>query len=112
VTVDDEMKTKWEAAKDEKEKTEALVAGSQRKLDDLRSTIEASMDALVRLQEEFGRLSLSGSFSGPLEKAIRLLELHCESMEQHGVSLNQVEKMRASLEDMKRRLDILRKAKG
>src|SRR5258706_13550123 len=80
VTVDDEMKTKWEAAKDEKEKTAALVAGSQRKLDDLRSTIEAGMDALVRLQEEFGRFSLLGSFSGALGKAIRVLGLYCGSM--------------------------------
>src|SRR5258706_16412654 len=105
VTVDEEMKTQWEAAKDEKEKTEALVAGSQRTLDSLSSTIEASMDALVRLQEEYAGLSLSGCFSVPMEKAIRLLELHCHSMEQKGVS--QLEKMRARLENMKPRLDIL-----
>src|SRR5258706_9865243 len=111
VTVDDEMKTKWEAAKDEKEKTEALVAGSQRKLDDLRSTIEASMDALVRLQEEFGRLSLSGSFSGPLEKEIRLLELHFHSLEEQRVSGDQLEKMQGSVEDRKKRLDLLKTAK-
>src|SRR5258706_14091273 len=101
VTVDDEMKTKWEAAKDEKEKTKALVGGGQRKLDSLSSTVEAGMDARVRLQEEFGRLSLSGSFSGPLEKAIRLLELHCHSLEEQGVGGDQLEKMRASLEGMK-----------
>src|SRR5258706_12570384 len=62
VTVDDEMKTKWEAAKDEKEKTEALVAGSQRKLDSLNYTIEAGMDRVVEVQEEKACLSRSGSF--------------------------------------------------
>src|SRR5258706_6601352 len=111
VTVDDEMKTKWEAAKDEKEKTKALVGEGQRKLDSLSSTVEAGMDARVRLQEEFGRLSLSGSFSGPLEKAIRLLELHCHSLEEQGVSRDQLKTMRGSLEYMKRRLDILKEAK-
>ena len=101
VTVDDEMKTKWEAAKDEKEKTEVLVAENKRELDSLSSTVEADMDALVRLADEHGRLSLSGSFSGPLEKAIRLLELHCHSLEEQGVSGDQLEKMRAGLEGMK-----------
>ncbi|SRR5258706_2779759 len=112
VTVDDEMKTKWETAKDEKEKTEALLARSQRTLDSLSSTIEADMGALVELQEEYAGLSLSGSFSGPLEKATRLLELHCESMEQQGVSRDQLKTMRGSVEEMKRRLVVLREAKG
>src|SRR5258706_6266741 len=91
------MKTKWEAAKDEKEKTEVLVAENKRELDSLSSTVEADM----RLADEYGRLSLSGSFSGPLEKAIRLLELHCHSLEEQGVSGDQLEKMRAGLEGMK-----------
>jgi len=112
VTVDEEMKTQWEAAKGEKEKTKALLAGSQRTLDGFSSTIEASMDALEGLQEEYARLSLSGSFSGPLEKAIKFLELHYESKEQQGVGRDELETIRASLEEMKRRLDVLTKARG
>jgi len=110
MTVDEEMKTQWEAAKDEKERTEALLAGSQRTLDSLSSTVEAGMDALEELQEEYARLSLSGSFSGPLEKAIRLLELHFRNMEQKGVSGDQLEKLRGSVEEMKKRLNVLKKA--
>jgi len=45
---------------------------------------------------------------GPLEKAIRLLDENCESMEAHSVSRDQLEKMRGSVETMKRRLDLLR----
>ncbi|SRR5258706_3201621 len=111
VTVDEDMKKKWEAAKDEKEKTEALVAESKHKLDSLSSTVETDMDALKGLQEEYAGLSLSGSFSGPLEKEIRLLELHCHSLEEQRVGRDQLEKMRGCLEDMKRRLDVLNKAK-
>src|SRR5258706_640734 len=111
VMVDKGMKKKWEVAKDEKEKTEVLVAESKRKLDSLSSTVEADMDALVRLADEYGRLSLSGSFSGPLEKEIRLLELHWHSLEEQGVSGDQLEKMRAGLEDRKRGLDVFNKAK-
>ena len=111
VTVDDDMKLKWEAAKDENEKTAALVATSERTLGDLSHTIDEGMDELVRSADEYAGLSLSGCFSGPLEKAIRLLEAHCECMEEQGVSRDQLGKMRASLEDMKRRLDLLKTAK-
>ena len=111
MTVDDDMKSKWEAAKDEKEKTAALVATSERTLDVLTHTIDEGMNELVRSADEYAALSLSGCFSGPLEKAIRLLEARCESMEEQGVSRDHLEKIRASLEDMKRRLDVLKTAK-
>ena len=108
MTVDDDMKKKWMAAKAKKEKIEALVAASERTLDD---TMDEGMDELVRAADEYAGLSLSGSFSGPLEKAIRLLELHYKSMEEQGVSRDQLDKMRGSVETMKKRLDLLRKAK-
>ena len=110
VTVDHDMKRKWEAAKDEKEKTEALVAASERTLGALSCTMDTSMDELVRLAGVFGRLSLSGSSSRPLEKAIRLVEQRYKKMEEQGVSRDQLEKMQTSLDDMKRRLDVLKKA--
>ncbi len=108
MTVDDEMKTRWEAAEGEKEKTEALVAASERELGRLGLTMAEGMGELVRLADAYAGLSLSGCFSGPLEKAIKLLETHCESMKVQGVSGDRLEKVQASLEDMKRRLDVLR----
>ncbi len=107
-TVDHEMKTK---AKDEKEKIEALIAASEHTLYDLSYAMDEGMDELARLAEEYAALSLSGCFSGPLEKTIRLLEQVYESMEEKGVSRDKLEKVRGSLEDMRKRLDVLRKAK-
>ena len=98
---DDDMKKKWEAVKDEKEKAEALIAASDRTLGDL---IDEGMDELGQLAEEYADLSLSSSFSGPMEKAIRLLVLHCKNMEEQGVSRDQLEKMRG-------RVELLRKVK-
>ena len=111
VSVDDKMKKQWDAAKDEKEKTEALVATSTAALGDFSDAMDEAMDELARLAEEYAGLSLSGCFSAPLEKAIRLLEQRCRAMEEKGVSPEQLERMRASLEQMKGRLDLLRKAK-
>lgn len=110
--VDDNMKKKWETAKDEKEKSNALVAASTTALDDLGRIIDEGMDALAELAAEYAGLSLSGSFSAPLEKAIWLLEQRCRGMEEKGVSLEQLEKVRRSLDQMKGRLELLRKARA
>ena len=115
VTVDDDMKKKWDEAESEKAKNEALVAASKRALDDFSSTIDKDMDEIERLAEQYAGLSILGCFSGPLEKAIKLLELHCKSMEEQDVSRDQLKKMRGSVETMQRRLDFfneVRRTKG
>jgi hypothetical protein len=111
VLVDNNMRREWEAAKNEKERTEALVATSKSALEDLSHIIDGSMVELAQSAEEYARLSLSGSFSAPLEKAIWLLEQRCKGMEEKGVGLELLAKVRSSLEQMKERLDLLRKAK-
>ena len=111
LSVDDNTRRQWETAKDEKERTEALLATSKRALGDLGHIIDEAMDELARLAEEYASLSLSGSFSAPLEKAVWLLEQRCRGMEEKGVGLEQLTKVRTSLEHMKGRLDLLRKAK-
>jgi len=108
VSVDDNMRKQWEAAKDDKERTDALLTTSQAALDELRRSIDEAMDELARLAEAYACLSLSGSFSAPLEKAIRLLEQRCNGMEEKGVSLELLAKVRDSLEHMRGRLDLLK----
>jgi hypothetical protein len=110
VSVDNNMKRRWEAAKNEKQKTEALFATSKRALGDLSRIINEALNELAQLAAEYARLSLSGSFSAPLEKAIWLLEQQCKGMEEKGVGPEQLERVRGSMEDMKERLDLLRKA--
>lgn len=111
MSVDDNMKRQWDAAKDKKEMTEALVATSESVLSDLSHAMDEAMDELARSAEHYACLSLSGCFSAPLEKAIRLLEQRCNGLEEKGVGPEQLERMHRSLDQMKGRLDILRKAK-
>ena len=111
-TIDDVMKQKWEAARDEKERIEALVTASECTLDRLNSNIDKGKDELERLAKEYAALSISGCFSGPLEKAIQLLELHCESMQEKDDSGGQLKKVRGSVETMRRRLEVLKEAKA
>jgi hypothetical protein len=110
VSVDNNMKRRWEAAKNEKQKTEALFATSKRALGDLSRIINEALNELAQLAAEYARLSLSGSFSAPLEKAIWLLEQQCKGMEEKGVGPEPLAKVRSRLEEMKVRLGLLRKA--
>ena len=110
VAIDSNMKRKWQAAKNEKEKADALAETSKRALDDLGLIINDAMDDLAQLADEYAHLSLAGSFSAPLEKAIWLLEQQCKGMEEKGVGPEQLEKVRSSLDEMTGRLDLLRNA--
>lgn len=110
VSVDDNIKTKWEAAKDEKEKAEALVASCKGALEDLSRSMDEAMDELVRLAAEYAHLSLSGSFTAHLEKAILLMEQRCKTMEEKGLGVEQLAKMRGSVKQMKERRDLIRYA--
>ena len=101
MAVDDNMRKQGEAAKDEKERTEALVATTKSALEDLSHIVDDAVDDLAQLGEEYAHLSLSGGFSAPLEKAIWLLEQRCRGMEEKGVSLELLGKVRHSLEHTK-----------
>ena len=100
----------WDAAKDEKERTDALLAMSKGALEDLGRIIYEAMDELAPLAEGYVHLLLSGNPSMSLEKVIRLLEQHCKRMEETGVGLELLARIRIGLERMKERLDLLRKA--
>ena len=90
--------------------TGALAETSNRALEDLGRIINDAMDDLAQSANEYAHLSLSGSFSTPLEKAILLLERQCKESEEKGVDPEQLEKVRGSLEEMKGRFSLLRKA--
>ena len=90
--------------------TGALAETSNRALEDLDRIINEAMGDLAQSANEYAHLSLSGSFSAPLEKAISLLERQCKELEEKGVGPEQLEKVRRNLEEMKGRFDLLNKA--
>lgn len=70
-----------------------------------------SMDALRRFAKDYAGPWPSRSPSARLEKAVRLLEQNHGHMAENGVSQEQLENMRCSLERMKKQLDLLRMTK-
>ena len=106
----DERLKKWEAAKAEKGDTESLIATYQSVLGDVNDAMDRTVDDLARLAADYAVLSLSGPFSAHMEKAIRLLEQRHMDMEHKGASKGQLEKMKDSLDLMKRKLELVTKA--
>lgn len=110
-SIDQGIKKKWEAAKDKKENTEALIAVHERALGDLTRAMDGAMDDLVQLVEDYDGKTLSGSFSAHMEKTIHFLEQRCTDQEECA-SQERLENMRCSLEQLRRKLELLRLAKA
>jgi len=111
VSVDQTMESKWKAAKNAKDKTEILIAAGRKPLDQLNSVIDRATNELLRLADDYSRLSLSRSFSAQMEKAVRLLEQSYKGMEEKGVGGEQLEKVRESLDVMRKKMEVLKEAK-
>lgn len=110
VTIDEGMKKKWEDAKDEKERNELALADMQRTLDGFTKSIDDHTAKLADYTADYANLSLSGSFSAQVEKAINLLEQKLQSMREGGVDNEQLEKVEDSMEVMKTKLQVLKLA--
>ena len=105
------MKKYYEAAKDGKEKTAALVGVSKKVQRDLTQIISRATNDLEQLVERYADLSLSGSFSAQVGSAVKLLEQNYAGLEKKEVDREQLHKVRRSLDHMKRKLELLNKAR-
>jgi len=107
--VDDDMKKKWDKAKDGKERTAVLVAVNELVLHDINQIINCAMGDLVQLVGQYARLSLAGSCSAQVRSAVRLLRQRYMAMDNKATAQDKLEKAKESLGHMKRRLELLSK---
>ena len=112
VLVDQNMKKQWEAAKDGKDKTAAIVAASEKAVYDIDQVINRAINNLAQLVERYARLSLSGSFAAQVSSAVRLLEQNYLALEGKGVGPDQLQRVNESLDHMRRKLELLNNARG
>ncbi|KAM6499736.1 hypothetical protein JOM56_005244 [Amanita muscaria] len=112
IVIDQDAEKKYKEAKNENEKQEALKATIQKTINDLNEEIEDCLNRLGLLTEEYTRLSLSGSFAGPVRKTVVLLELNLECMRNIGTDSESVRKVEQSWERMKEMLRVLERARA
>jgi len=110
VVVNPDMKKQWENARGDKEKNEVPLASYKEALNGCNRRIDDATQGLARLAEDYSYLSLSGSFSAQVEKAVRLLQQSYKGMESKGVDEEQLQKMREALDVMKKKLSVLKEA--
>ncbi|KAJ7750688.1 hypothetical protein DFH07DRAFT_1034072 [Mycena maculata] len=110
ISVDEGMKAKWESAKDGKAKDEAALEAMRQALADVERVVERKMVKLADLAEEYGKMSLSGSFSAHLERGITLMEMHLASSRESNTDSKQKKRLEENVEELKRKLDVLKKA--
>ena len=111
VLIDQNVKRKWAAAKDGKGKMAVLNAFRERVLRDLNQVIDSATSDLARHVERYTLLALSGNFSAQVDSVVRLLEQNYTTLETKGVGPDQLQKVKESVEHMKRKQELLKNAK-
>ena len=109
--VDKAAEKKYNEAKTEKEKKESMKERAEKAINRLTEDVEESTVELGRLAAEYANLSLSGSFTGQVEKAIKLMELNIEKMRNDGSDPQMIAKLESSLVSMQKKLQVLREAR-
>ena len=105
-SVDQNMK-KWEKAKDETEKRAILVAVRKKVLHDLNQITNGATNDLANQVERYTVLSLLGSPSAQVGSAVSFLEHTYSGLEEKGVSHDHLGRVKESLGNMKRKLELL-----
>lgn len=108
--VNKEAKDKFEKAQNAKERAEELKSQIKDKKVMLQDRIKNATEELGRLVERYSNLSLSGSFAGQVEKAVKMLEQNLEGMRESGAARETIDKVEASLDSMWEKLEVLKKA--
>ncbi|KAJ6506122.1 hypothetical protein DFH09DRAFT_943318, partial [Mycena vulgaris] len=106
ISVDEGMKS----AKEGKAKDEAALEAMQQALADVDRVVERKMVELADLAEEYGKMSLSGSFLAHLERGITLLEMHLASLRESNTDSEQMKRLEGNVAELKRKLDVLKEA--
>ncbi|KAJ7114280.1 hypothetical protein C8R44DRAFT_740427 [Mycena epipterygia] len=91
-------------------KDEAAREAMRQALADADRVVEINMVILADLAEEYGKMSLSGSFSAHLERGIDLLEMHLASSRESNTDSGQQKRLEENAAELKHKLDVLKEA--
>ncbi len=102
---------KWEQAKDGTEKAAILFSIRKKVLHDLNQITNGARNDLAHQVERYTVLSLLGSPSAQVGSTVRFLEQIYSGLEEKGVGQDQLGRVKESLGDMKRKLELLNSLK-
>ena len=107
VSVEQGLTKTWEAVKDERETTVALIALNEMVLHELDQAIDRDPHDLIQLVEEFDSLSLTGGVLAHMERTVRFMEEKYTAMKKKHVDQVELVNVRENLDHMKKELELL-----
>lgn len=111
VIIDQDLKKKYDDAVSEKSRQELGMAQLKQTIVDMDRALAESTDKVGQLVKEYGKLSLSGSFSGQVKKSVAMLELNLETMRNNGTDAQTIKSVEKALARMQEKLTVVEKAK-
>lgn len=111
-TVDDEAKQKFTAAQSQAGMITSQKQQIEQAIQRFEEEVRQHEEHLGELCLQFQDLALSGSFSGHLASAIRMLEVRLETMKSSGSDSASIERMEERIESLRKRYNIVEKARG
>ncbi|KAK2467600.1 hypothetical protein APHAL10511_000455 [Amanita phalloides] len=109
VLVDEVAERKYNEAKQNNDEEEKMMIDLGKDIKNLDQDMEETLVSLGRLTESYANLCLGGSFSGQVRKSVRLLEMTLENIRFHDADPRSVELVEKSLEDMKKKLEVVQR---
>jgi hypothetical protein len=110
--VDDEAKQKFDAAYSQTDKIMLQQQQIKKAIQRFEKEVQQREEHLGQLCLQFQGLALSGSFSGHLAAAIRMLEVRLATMKNSGSDPDSIKRMEERIESLGKRHDIVVKAKS
>ena len=107
VLIDEDMKQKWDEAKDSKERTAGLIAVKEMALHILKQVGNCDTGNLVQLVKQYADLSLAGSCTMRAKSTVKFLEDKAKARSVRGE--NRPDTVKVDLDHMKRKLELLNK---
>jgi len=107
VLIDDNVKQKWESAKDGKEKVAVLIKLHANVLGAIIQVFNNATSELAPLLERYARLSLAGGLSVQKDNTVKLLKQRYAALERKYVDQDQIQKANVRLGQVKRKLELL-----
>ncbi|KIK53796.1 hypothetical protein GYMLUDRAFT_178498 [Collybiopsis luxurians FD-317 M1] len=107
---DEGAKKRYDDAKTEAEKIEILMEGVEKEIQGLEQDIIDLEKELGDLCERYNDLALSGSFSGYISSAIRLLKLREQSMKKEGATPDALQRMADRIASLEKKKKIIEEA--
>ncbi|KAF8634980.1 hypothetical protein AX17_004054 [Amanita inopinata Kibby_2008] len=109
-TIDPDAEKKYKEAVKDNTFQEKMKQDLENSISTIKTDMQETLTELGELTQSYAQLSLSGSFAKQVKMSVRLLETNLEAMKTNKADSESIQMVEKSLEEMKRKLEIVESA--